>query len=416
MFSVCTGAFVLARAGLLDGLEATTHASSISGLKEFPRIKVRERRRVVDNGKIVTAAGVSAGIDGALHLVARYCGLETAKQTATYMQYRWQPETGLQSVNEPLSTEVAAAHSWFAGKWVEAEQSYQGIVARQPRDGVALHRLGVCQFRNRRYEAAARSLEEAVQNGHRDGGTFSMLGVVQFRLRRVAAAAEAFERALKTGAQEAFIHYHLARIYAASGAKDKALTALEQAFDNGIDNVSQALLEPDFDNVRGEKCFRDVIHKYSYDSKIALVTDKEPGDSLVVTGVVRDADGQPIPGAVVYVCQTDARGYYSANQVGSDMSPRLFAYLRTDGDGSYEVRTIRPAGHPNSQIPPHIHYEVSATGHRKFVSDFLFADEPQLKGNDRKHAERTRSLVTISRDPGGVQRCVIDATLPREGG
>ena len=137
---------------------------------------------------------------------------------------------------------------------------------------------------------------------------------------------------------------------------------------------------------------------------------------LVVTGVVRDGDGQPMPGAVVYVCQTDARGCYSANQVGSDVSPRLFAYLRTAGDGSYGVRTIRPAGHPNSQIPPHIHYEVSATGHRKFVSDFFFADEPQLKGNDRKHAERTRSLVTISRDPGGVQRCVIDATLSREGG
>src|SRR5262249_6080617 len=97
MFSVCTGAFVLAQAGLLDGLEATPHASSLSGLKEFPRIKVREHRRVVDNGKIVTTAGVSAGIDGALHLVARLCGLETATRTATYMQYHWVPEAVTQT-------------------------------------------------------------------------------------------------------------------------------------------------------------------------------------------------------------------------------------------------------------------------------------------------------------------------------
>jgi transcriptional regulator GlxA family with amidase domain len=93
MFSVCTGAFVLADAGLLDGLEATSHHSAVGNLgKNYPKIKVRKDRRVVDNGKIVTAAGVSAGIDGALYLVARMCGQATAKRTAEYMEYRWQPE------------------------------------------------------------------------------------------------------------------------------------------------------------------------------------------------------------------------------------------------------------------------------------------------------------------------------------
>jgi putative intracellular protease/amidase/YHS domain-containing protein len=90
--SVCTGVFVLARAGLLDGKEATTHHGAIQVLREqFPKITVHADRRIVDNGKIVTAAGVSAGIDGALHLVDRLMGRSQASATARYMEYQWQP-------------------------------------------------------------------------------------------------------------------------------------------------------------------------------------------------------------------------------------------------------------------------------------------------------------------------------------
>ena len=94
VMSVCTGAFVLARAGLLDGLEATTHHGAISALKRnHPNVKVRTDVRVVDNGKILTAAGVSAGIDGALHVVSKLRGQKVAQKTAEYMEYRWQVET-----------------------------------------------------------------------------------------------------------------------------------------------------------------------------------------------------------------------------------------------------------------------------------------------------------------------------------
>jgi putative intracellular protease/amidase/YHS domain-containing protein len=93
VMSVCNGAFVLARAGLLDGLEATTHWASIDALRrEAPRTRVRDDVRFVDNGKVVTSAGVSAGIDAALHLVSRLLGEETAKGTARYMEYRYQPQ------------------------------------------------------------------------------------------------------------------------------------------------------------------------------------------------------------------------------------------------------------------------------------------------------------------------------------
>ena len=93
MMSVCTGAFLLARASLLDGREATTHWGSIEQLKQVAsNTTVLENRRFVDSGKVITSAGVSAGIDGALHVVDRLLGRQAALNTARYMEYNWQPD------------------------------------------------------------------------------------------------------------------------------------------------------------------------------------------------------------------------------------------------------------------------------------------------------------------------------------
>jgi transcriptional regulator GlxA family with amidase domain len=96
-FSVCTGAFILGKAGLLDHLTVTTFHESITRLQEaVPTAKVLSNVRFVDNGKIITTAGISAGIDGALHLVEKIRGKEIAVQTARYMEYdKWVPEQGL---------------------------------------------------------------------------------------------------------------------------------------------------------------------------------------------------------------------------------------------------------------------------------------------------------------------------------
>jgi transcriptional regulator GlxA family with amidase domain len=88
VLSVCTGALVLAAAGLLDGLEATTWHGAFDRLRAAaPGARVREGVRFVDNGRIVTSAGVSAGIDAALHLVGRLDGPERARAVARYMEY-----------------------------------------------------------------------------------------------------------------------------------------------------------------------------------------------------------------------------------------------------------------------------------------------------------------------------------------
>jgi transcriptional regulator GlxA family with amidase domain len=86
--SVCTGSIVLGRAGLLDGLKATTHHDCFDLLREHaPRATVVETDRFVDNGRILTAAGISAGIDLSLHLITRLHGAATAQKTARYMEY-----------------------------------------------------------------------------------------------------------------------------------------------------------------------------------------------------------------------------------------------------------------------------------------------------------------------------------------
>lgn len=91
--SVCTGAFMLARAGLLDGQAATTHWEDLADLAaRFPRVHVVGDRRWVDLGRIVTSAGIAAGIDMSLHLVARLEGSELAVRTARQMDYPWSPE------------------------------------------------------------------------------------------------------------------------------------------------------------------------------------------------------------------------------------------------------------------------------------------------------------------------------------
>ena len=86
--SVCTGAMLLGRAGLLQGRHATTHWKSLDWMREsFPNVAVEDKLRFVEDGRVITSAGISAGIDMALRLVARYLGVEIARATARHMEY-----------------------------------------------------------------------------------------------------------------------------------------------------------------------------------------------------------------------------------------------------------------------------------------------------------------------------------------
>lgn len=95
--SVCTGARLLARAGLLDGRSVTTHYENLAELAALaPAATVIADRRFIDHGRVATSAGISAGIDLSLHLVARLHGRATAEKTARYMEYQWRNDAGHQ--------------------------------------------------------------------------------------------------------------------------------------------------------------------------------------------------------------------------------------------------------------------------------------------------------------------------------
>ena len=88
--SVCTGSFLLARAGVLAGEEATTHWEDCADLsREFPALVVRRDRRWTEAGRVMTSAGISAGLDMSLRIVARFGGEDLAKRTARQIDYPW---------------------------------------------------------------------------------------------------------------------------------------------------------------------------------------------------------------------------------------------------------------------------------------------------------------------------------------
>ena len=111
-FSVCSGAFILGKAGLLDHLTVTTFHENIDQLKQFtPLAKVLSNVRFVDDNNVITTAGVSAGIDGALYLVAKIKGDAAAIEVARYMEYdHWKPGLGLvighQNANQQDTTHL----------------------------------------------------------------------------------------------------------------------------------------------------------------------------------------------------------------------------------------------------------------------------------------------------------------------
>jgi putative intracellular protease/amidase len=175
--TVCTGAFVPARAGMLDGRTATTWYGATDRLREAaPKATVQDGRRFVDNGSIITTAGVSAGIDGALHAVARLAGRAVADRTARYMEYHWTPEPYLAKAYPYLNPGLdTAGRAEQQAELLAEEKDYAGAAAAfrvlgesAPADGWLRYRLACMYALEGRKGDALRALEAAVAAGYRD--------------------------------------------------------------------------------------------------------------------------------------------------------------------------------------------------------------------------------------------------------
>jgi protocatechuate 3,4-dioxygenase beta subunit len=160
--------------------------------------------------------------------------------------------------------------------------------------------------------------------------------------------------------------------------------------------ASELLADPEYLPAHEWPRFRGLIRRHATASRTTLTVPDEPGVRLTVSGRLLDRSGKGVPGAVVYAYHTSAKGWYSdraahvAANEGDRKHARLFAYLRTDDAGRFELRTVRPGGYPGSDLPCHIHVEVEPAGllPTGLVTEILFDDDPRLTP-----AVRDRSLA-----------------------
>lgn len=197
---------------------------------------------------------------------------------------------------------------------------------------------------------------------------------------------------------------------------DKAQLALE----NGRATSSSLLTDPASMAAHEFPRFRKLIRDGAKTNQAILVSPQEPGEPLIVNGVIRDQQGRPVKGALIYVYQTSAKGWYSdkaphiSGMAGDEKHARLFAYLTTNQDGQYDLRTIRPAGYPHSNLPAHIHIEIKAPGNERgaLISEILFDDDPRLTKEMRERALREKLFIfPVKQEANGLRRVKADFQL-----
>jgi protocatechuate 3,4-dioxygenase beta subunit len=149
-------------------------------------------------------------------------------------------------------------------------------------------------------------------------------------------------------------------------------------------------------------------------SVATLVGASEPGEKLVITGRVFKKD-VPYPDFILYLYQTDATGRYNSTD-GNWQRPRIHGWLKTDAEGKYEIRTIKPGSYPRGRNPAHIHVIVKLPGRTpRWLDDFLFEGDPYLDPRDKGRHDREGDfspVMRIEKDPDGTMRCKRNIVIP----
>jgi protocatechuate 3,4-dioxygenase beta subunit len=166
------------------------------------------------------------------------------------------------------------------------------------------------------------------------------------------------------------------------------------------------------DRVVGSACedcemmFEGMPQNLSWQTTIA--GPNEPGEQLIMSGTIYKNDGKtPAPDVILYVYHTDHKGLYSPapKQTHAKRHGHLRGWVKTDAQGRYEFKTIRPASYPNSKNPQHIHPLIKEPGTTLYwIDEFLFADDPVLSEQEKSHQEERggSGIITLKKNEKGV--------------
>jgi protocatechuate 3,4-dioxygenase beta subunit len=191
---------------------------------------------------------------------------------------------------------------------------------------------------------------------------------------------------------------------------DALLKEAQTEFENGT-GVSEILSGEKYQAIRPQTEFRELVKKFADTNVLKIDPPSEKGKKIRVLVLLKDATGAPVSNALVYLYQTDARGWYSASSphvggnAGDMMRARLFGYVRTNQLGGFELHTVKPAGYPQSNLPAHIHIHIESPGKREYVTELLFDDDERLAGEIRIQSEQNRFFIAIPEEaPSGFDQ------------
>lgn len=185
-------------------------------------------------------------------------------------------------------------------------------------------------------------------------------------------------------------------------AQKDSLSLLHEArakLQNKSATVSAILSDKKYLSIHPAAIFRELMKANSTTDILKITISDEPGKKIRVPGTVTDKDGKPVAGALVYLYQTDYRGWYAADAPhvlsyeGDMRHARLFGYVKTDAKGRFELHTVKPSGYPRSDLPAHIHVHINIAGYKSYVTEFLFDDDERLVGKIREQSVRNKFLI-----------------------